>query len=95
MKPPLETEPLRVSLLSGSPGVEGLGMALALLEPNILMLTGGFGRSGRETAVRVLVRGQAGWFWARVDTSADWGKEHFCCHSRGELSCLRNGINSG
>lgn len=48
-------------------------MALALLEPNVLMLTGGFGRSGRETAVRVLIKGQAGWNWASVDTSADWG----------------------
>lgn len=55
-------------------------MASALLEPDVLMLTGGFGRSGRETAVRVLVRGQGGWSWASVETSADWGKEFLCYH---------------
>lgn len=93
MKPPLEPEPLKVGL-SGSPDVEGLGMASALLEPSVLMLTGGFGRSGRETAVRVLVKGQAGWNWASVDTSADWGKEHVCYHSREDLSCMINEIST-
>ncbi|KAG5283537.1 hypothetical protein AALO_G00043150 [Alosa alosa] len=72
LSPRLESEPLRASRLSGDPCVEGLGMASALLEPRLLMLTGGYGRSGRETAVRVLIRGQVGWSWACVETSVDW-----------------------
>ncbi|KAL2081246.1 hypothetical protein ACEWY4_023099 [Coilia grayii] len=73
LKPQLEREALRVSPLSGDPRVEGLGMASVLLEPHVLMVTGGFGRSGREAAVKVMLNSQRGWSQATVEVSADWG----------------------
>ena len=53
--------------------VEGLGMASAAIGPGQILLTGGSSRGGRGAAPRVLLRGQAGWRSACVESSTDWG----------------------
>ncbi|XP_063069032.1 tRNA wybutosine-synthesizing protein 4 [Engraulis encrasicolus] len=80
LNPQLAPVALRVFPLPGGGGdpgdpchVEGLGMASALLEPHLLLVTGGFGRSGREAAVKVMVHDQGCWRLANVEVSADWG----------------------
>lgn len=41
--------------------VEAVGMASSMLEPGLLLLTGGCGRQGRNTAATVLMREHEGW----------------------------------
>lgn len=63
--------PLVVQPMCGSPSVEALGMASALLTPEIILLTGGFGRNGRDTAARVLIKEKCGWKSACVEVHGD------------------------
>ncbi|XP_056611537.1 tRNA wybutosine-synthesizing protein 4 [Triplophysa dalaica] len=56
--------------VTGSACVEAVGMASAVLESGIILLTGGCGRGGRDTAARVLIKDQAGWKCASVEP---WG----------------------
>lgn len=48
-------------------------MASAVLESGIILLTGGCGRGGRDTAARVLIKEQAGWKCASVEPWGDRG----------------------
>lgn len=49
-------------------------MASCSISPGNVLLTGGFSRRGREAAVRILRKGQAGWRVFSPDTSGDMGK---------------------
>ncbi|XP_028846985.1 tRNA wybutosine-synthesizing protein 4 isoform X2 [Denticeps clupeoides] len=69
----LEPPDLTVVPVPGKLCVERVGMASVLLGPGLLMLTGGYGRAGRGTAVRVLFGGLGGWRDACVECSSDWG----------------------
>lgn len=74
MNPPPSVHPV-----SGSACVEAVGMASAVLGSGIILLTGGCGRGGRDTAARVLIKEQAGWTCASVDPQGDTG-DLFCDH---------------
>ncbi len=65
--------PLVIQPMCGSPSIEAVGMASAVLAPGIILLTGGCGRSGRDTAARVLIKEKDGWKCACVETHGDKG----------------------
>lgn len=71
--------PLLVKPVSGSACVEAVGMASAVLGSGIILLTGGCGRGGRDTAARVLIKEQAGWSCASVEALGDRG-DLLCYH---------------
>ncbi|KAG5851677.1 hypothetical protein ANANG_G00054190 [Anguilla anguilla] len=64
MLPALDQRTLRATPMPGGPegpGLEGLGMASAVLGPGAILLSGGSGRGGRGGGATLLVRGPAGW----------------------------------
>ncbi|ROL55070.1 tRNA wybutosine-synthesizing protein 4 [Anabarilius grahami] len=63
--------PLFIQPMCGSPGIEALGMASVVLAPGNILLTGGCGRSGRDTVARVLIKEQDGWKCACVEARGD------------------------
>ncbi|XP_067265117.1 tRNA wybutosine-synthesizing protein 4 [Chanodichthys erythropterus] len=63
--------PLVIQPICGSPGIEALGMASVVLAPGNILLTGGCGRSGRDTVARVLIKEQGGWKCACVEARGD------------------------
>lgn len=65
--------PLVIQPMCGSPGIEAVGMASAVLAPGNILLTGGCGRSGRDTVARVLIKEQDGWKCACVEAHGDAG----------------------
>ncbi|XP_030643412.1 tRNA wybutosine-synthesizing protein 4 [Chanos chanos] len=73
LRPQWKALPLSVRPMSASVSVEGLGMASCTLSPGFILLSGGSGRGGRDTAARVLIRGPADWSCARVESEMDWG----------------------
>ncbi|XP_051566377.1 tRNA wybutosine-synthesizing protein 4 [Myxocyprinus asiaticus] len=62
---------LVVQPMCGSAFVEAVGMASAVLRPGIILLTGGCGRGGRDTAARVLIKEQSAWKCACVEPQGD------------------------
>ncbi|KAF4109123.1 tRNA wybutosine-synthesizing protein 4 [Onychostoma macrolepis] len=66
-----ERPPLVIQAMCGSPSIEAVGMASAVLAPGIILLTGGCGRSGRDTAARVLIKEKDGWKCACVEAHGD------------------------
>ncbi|XP_017558529.1 tRNA wybutosine-synthesizing protein 4 isoform X1 [Pygocentrus nattereri] len=73
MAPELESFSMAVRPLEGAPCVEMVGMASSVLEPGLLLLSGGFGRGGRRTAATALIRGKTGWTCATVELDGDKG----------------------
>ncbi|XP_076857570.1 tRNA wybutosine-synthesizing protein 4 isoform X2 [Brachyhypopomus gauderio] len=69
--PELEALSLAAQPVAGTPCVEGVGMASSLLGPGLLLLTGGYGRRGRNTGATVLIRDEAGWKCARMELDGD------------------------
>nr|XP_055071846.1 tRNA wybutosine-synthesizing protein 4 [Misgurnus anguillicaudatus] len=67
----LRNPPLSVKPVSGSACVEAVGMASAVLGSGLILLTGGSGRAGRDTAARVMIKEQAGWKCASVYPQGD------------------------
>lgn len=65
--------PLVIQPMCGSPGIEALGMASVVMAPGNILLTGGCGRSGRDTVARVLIKEQDGWKCACVEARGDTG----------------------
>lgn len=65
--------PLVIQPMCGSPSVEAIGMASVLLTPEIILLTGGSGRNGRDTAARVLIKEEGGWKCTCVEVHGDKG----------------------
>ncbi|XP_064185695.1 tRNA wybutosine-synthesizing protein 4 [Anguilla rostrata] len=64
MLPALDQRTLRATPMQDGPegpGLEGLGMASAVLGPGAILLSGGSGRGGRGGGATLLVRGPAGW----------------------------------
>lgn len=68
-----EHPPLVIQPMCGSPCIEAVGMASAVLAPGNILLTGGCGRSGRDTVARVLIKEQGGWKCACVEAHGDRG----------------------
>ncbi|KAI2660658.1 tRNA wybutosine-synthesizing protein 4 [Labeo rohita] len=66
-----ERPPLVIQPMYGSPSIEAVGMASAVLAPGIILLTGGCGRNGRDTAARVLIKEKDGWKCACVEAHGD------------------------
>uniref|UniRef100_A0A8C2CCR2 tRNA wybutosine-synthesizing protein 4 n=1 Tax=Cyprinus carpio TaxID=7962 RepID=A0A8C2CCR2_CYPCA len=66
-----ERPPLVIQPMCRSPSIEVVGMASALLAPGIILLTGGCGRSGRDTVARVLIKEKDGWKCACVEAHGD------------------------
>ncbi|KAG1946012.1 tRNA wybutosine-synthesizing protein 4 [Pimephales promelas] len=66
-----EHPPLVIQPVCGSPCIEAVGMASAVLAPGKILLTGGCGRSGRDTVARVLIKEQGGWKCACVEAHGD------------------------
>ncbi|KAI4888426.1 hypothetical protein NFI96_000910 [Prochilodus magdalenae] len=50
-----------------------VGMTSSVLEPGLVLLSGGFGRGGRHTAATALIRKQTGWTCATVELDGDKG----------------------
>ncbi|XP_022536214.2 tRNA wybutosine-synthesizing protein 4 [Astyanax mexicanus] len=73
MVPKLEDFSIEALPLAGAPCVEAVGMASSVLEPGLLLLSGGFGRGGRDTAAMVLIREQTEWTRATVELEGDKG----------------------
>ncbi|XP_016355052.1 tRNA wybutosine-synthesizing protein 4-like, partial [Sinocyclocheilus anshuiensis] len=63
--------PLVIQPMCGCPSMEAAGMASAVLSPGIILLTGGCGRSGRDTAARILIKAKDGWKCACVEAHGD------------------------
>lgn len=68
-----ERPPLVIQPMCRSPSIEVVGMASAILAPGIILLTGGCGRSGRDTVARVLIKEKDGWKCACVEAHGDQG----------------------
>uniref|UniRef100_A0A672TCF5 tRNA wybutosine-synthesizing protein 4 n=1 Tax=Sinocyclocheilus grahami TaxID=75366 RepID=A0A672TCF5_SINGR len=68
-----ERPTLVIQPMCGSPSIEAVGMASAVLAPGIILLTGGCGRSGRDTTARVLIKEKDGWKCACVEAHGDKG----------------------
>uniref|UniRef100_A0A8C1KWK6 tRNA wybutosine-synthesizing protein 4 n=1 Tax=Cyprinus carpio TaxID=7962 RepID=A0A8C1KWK6_CYPCA len=66
-----ERPPLVIQPMCRSPSIEVVGMASAILAPGIILLTGGCGRSGRNTAARVLIKEKDGWKCACVEAHGE------------------------
>ncbi|XP_077072010.1 tRNA wybutosine-synthesizing protein 4 [Siphateles boraxobius] len=66
-----EHPPLVIQPMCGSPCIEAVGMASAILAPGNILLTGGCGRNGRDTVARVLIKEQGGWKCACVEAHGD------------------------
>ncbi|XP_026888835.2 tRNA wybutosine-synthesizing protein 4 isoform X2 [Electrophorus electricus] len=71
MVPKLEAISVAARPIAGTPCVEGAGMASTLLEPSLLLLTGGYGRGGRNTGAVALIRGEAGWRCALAELNGE------------------------
>ncbi|XP_072542727.1 tRNA wybutosine-synthesizing protein 4 [Salminus brasiliensis] len=71
--PKLEGFSLAARPLAGAPCVEAVGMASSVLEPGLLLLSGGFGRGGRDTAAMALIREHTDWTRATVELQGDKG----------------------
>ncbi|XP_060785342.1 tRNA wybutosine-synthesizing protein 4 isoform X2 [Neoarius graeffei] len=67
LKPDLEGLPVAVRLMSEAVRAEAVGMASSLLEPGVVLLTGGCGRRGRNTAATLLIREHTAWRYATVE----------------------------
>ncbi|KAI5106871.1 tRNA wybutosine-synthesizing protein 4 [Silurus meridionalis] len=67
IKPDVEDQPVTVRVMAESLCVEALGMASCLLEPGVMLLTGGCGRRGRNTAVTLLIKDHTAWRFATVE----------------------------
>ncbi|XP_047671365.1 tRNA wybutosine-synthesizing protein 4 isoform X2 [Tachysurus fulvidraco] len=63
----LEGFPAAVRLIAEAPHVEAVGMASCLLEPGVVLLTGGCGRRGRNTAATLLIKDGTAWRYATVE----------------------------
>lgn len=68
-----ERPPLVIQPMCRSPSIEVVGMASAILAPGIILLTGGCGRSGRDTVARVLIKEKDGWKCACVEAHGEQG----------------------
>lgn len=79
INPYLEGLPLAVELMAEAPGVEAVGMASSLLEPGVVLLTGGCGRRGRNTAAMLLIREHTVWRCATVKPE---GEKGMCVRAR-------------
>uniref|UniRef100_A0A8C0YPX3 tRNA wybutosine-synthesizing protein 4 n=1 Tax=Cyprinus carpio carpio TaxID=630221 RepID=A0A8C0YPX3_CYPCA len=66
-----ERPPLVIQPMCRSPSIEVVGMASAILAPGIILLTGGCGRSGRDTVARVLIKEKDGWKCACVEAHGE------------------------
>lgn len=78
MTPVLRPEALKVRLLRGGlegPGVEGVGMASALLLPGVLLLSGGASKAGRVGETKLLIKEQTGWTSVCVQVQNNWGED--------------------
>ncbi|KAK3568902.1 hypothetical protein QTP86_019557 [Hemibagrus guttatus] len=69
----LEHFPVAVRLIAEAPYVEAVGMASSLLEPGVVLLTGGCGRRGRNTAAMLLIRDNTAWRYATVEPEGQKG----------------------
>ncbi|KAK2850337.1 hypothetical protein Q7C36_009120 [Tachysurus vachellii] len=67
LKLDLEGFPVTVRLIAEAPHVEAVGMASCLLEPGVVLLTGGCGRRGRNTAATLLIKDSTAWRYATVE----------------------------
>ncbi|XP_017325084.1 tRNA wybutosine-synthesizing protein 4 isoform X1 [Ictalurus punctatus] len=73
LKPDLKGLPMAVRLMAGAPCVEAMGMASSLLEPGVVLLTGGCGRRGRNTAATLLIREHTAWRCATAEPEGEKG----------------------
>ncbi|KAM9486203.1 tRNA wybutosine-synthesizing protein 4 [Clarias gariepinus] len=71
IKPGPEGLPLAVQLMPEALCVEAVGMASSLLEPGVVLLTGGCGRRGRNTAATLLIRENTAWSYATVEPDGE------------------------
>ncbi|XP_062861714.1 tRNA wybutosine-synthesizing protein 4 isoform X2 [Trichomycterus rosablanca] len=63
----LDQYSMSVQLMTESQCVEAVGMASSMLEPRLLLLTGGCGRQGRNSTAMLLMREHAGWRHAVIE----------------------------
>lgn len=71
IKPDREALPVAVRLMAEAPCLEAVGMASSLLEPGVVLLTGGCGRRGRNTAATLLIREHTEWRYATVEPGGE------------------------
>lgn len=71
--------------MAEAPGIEAVGMASSLLEPGVVLLTGGCGRRGRNTAAMLLIREHTVWRCATVKPE---GEKGMCVRARVSDLCF-------
>ncbi|TSQ01556.1 tRNA wybutosine-synthesizing protein 4 [Bagarius yarrelli] len=73
INPELTDMPMALQLVSETLCVEGVGMASSLVAPEVVLLTGGCGRRGRNIAAMFLIKDNTDWRFATAEPDGEKG----------------------